>query len=65
MTGFEFDTGTTPGTNRSAPVTDCPSCQGDRFVPVDPEDPHGAYIRCPTCNAPTRPEVKLESWWKE
>ena len=33
-TPFEFDTGTTPGTNRSAPITRCTTCHGDRFVTV-------------------------------
>jgi len=34
MTGFEFDSPPSPGTNRSAAITDCSTCGGDRFVTV-------------------------------
>lgn len=34
MAGFEFDTGTAPGTNRAVPPTRCALCGGDRFVMV-------------------------------
>jgi hypothetical protein len=32
--GDGLDEGTTPGTNRSAPIRDCRTCGGDRFVTV-------------------------------
>lgn len=32
MNEFAFDQNKTPATNRSAPATDCPACDGDRFV---------------------------------
>ena len=67
MTGFEFDGPPSPGTNRTAPITDCPTCDGDRFVPV-PDDKHEVYARCPACNpAPlkTREPVQAKGWWKE
>ena len=53
MTSFEFDRAPTPGTNRTAAVTDCPTCGGDRFVRVveREEDEHReVYARCPECN---------------
>ena len=59
MTEFEFDRAPTPGTNRTAAVTDCPTCGGDRFVPVDQHDRdlgYEAYARCPDCNP--EPEAK-------
>ena len=65
MADFEFDSPPSPGTNRSAPITDCPTCDGDRFVPVT-DDEHGAYMRCSECNPGTeRAATNVEAWWKE
>lgn len=56
MSGFQFETGPSEGTNRSAAVTDCERCHGDRFVEVEqPDLPGGggytaAMMRCPVCN---------------
>jgi hypothetical protein len=56
---FEFDPLPSPGTNKSAPATDCGRCGGDRFVPVNIPAPvvdgrdggyTEAYMRCPLCN---------------
>lgn len=78
MTDFEFDTIPSPGVNRSAAVTDCATCGGDRLIPVGVEgerDKAGnivwereVYDRCPTCNPdPTheRPPVEQDAWWKK
>ena len=64
MTDFEFDRTSSPGTNRTAPAKDSCACKGDRFVQVDDPD-HEVYMRCPTCNAPDRPPVETQAWWKE
>jgi len=67
MTGFDFDSPPSPGTNRSAAVTDCPTCGGDRLVLADATT--DTYARCPDCNrgpAPVeRPPVEADAWWKE
>lgn len=34
MTDFDFGSPPSPGTNRSAEITDCKTCGGDRFVVV-------------------------------
>lgn len=64
MTGFSFDPTPSPGTNRTAPVTDCATCGGDRFVPAT-DDPHGAYSRCSDCNpAPDMRVPVQDARWK-
>ena len=65
VTEFEFDTRPSPGTNRTGAVTDCPTCNGDRLVPVDEQE--SAYMPCPDCHpaAKSRPPVETDSWWKE
>lgn len=53
MTAFEFDRPSSPGTNRTAAVTECETCGGDRFVQITEreEDEHReVYARCPSCN---------------
>jgi hypothetical protein len=65
MSGF-FDPPPSPRTNRAAAVTDCPSCQGHRLVPVDEEET--VYRRCERCNpapATTREPVPVDAWWKQ
>ena len=62
-----IDTPNSPGTNRSAPATDCPTCGGDRFVEVEDAD-HEVYARCPSCNGGStveREPVAEKAWWKE
>jgi len=66
MTGFDFDSPPSPGTNRTAPPTQCDQCGGDRFVLADDTDGYETYVRCTACNAgPQRPPVETNSWWKE
>ena len=65
--GFDFDQPPSPGTNRHAADNGCPTCHGDRLVPVS-EDENGPYARCMTCNAPpqfARQPVDTKAWWKE
>ena len=77
MTGFQFETGPQEGTNRAAAITECATCGGDRFVPVEvtvdgiPAVWDGsdggyteAYMRCPTCNAPPREPITEERRWE-
>ena len=71
--GFQFETGPQEGTNRSAAVTDCTICGGDRFVPVEREHlatTHGeggyteAMMACPSCNPVTRAPISEERRWE-
>ena len=58
----------TPATNRTAPVTRCATCGGDRFVLIDDTDGFETYARCGQCNvAPVkeREPVAEGGWWKE
>lgn len=67
MTAFEFDKTPSPGTNRTATPRSCPTCEGNRLVQVG-DNEHGAYMRCPDCNAaPTteRAPVAEDAWWKQ
>ena len=69
MAGFEFDSTPSPGVNRSASVTDCETCGGDRFVQVverDEDEHREVYARCPVCNPGTeRGPVAPDAWWKQ
>lgn len=67
MTDFEFYSVPTPGSNRSAAITNCETCGGDRLIPVNPDDPHGAYAKCPACHpgATERAPVAEDAWWKK
>ena len=73
MTDFEFDPVPSPGTNRTATTTDCPTCGGDRFVPAHADTPvvadgeggyTDAYMRCPSCNVAVREPIPVDAWWK-
>ena len=74
MNDFEFDSTPTPGTNRTAPVRPCDTCNGDGFVPVELDTPvvadrEGGYteamLPCPACRpSQVREPVETDSWWK-
>ena len=64
---FDFDQPPSPGTNRHAAETSCPTCEGNRLIQVG-DNEHGAYARCPDCNPAStkdRQPVEVDAWWKE
>lgn len=65
MTGF-FDPEPSPGSNRHAEQTDCPTCQGHRLIEVYSDGVFEAHARCPDCNpAPTSARQPVEdARWK-
>ena len=74
MTGFQFETGPQEGTNRAAPASDCETCGGDRFVPVEVPGPKvwgtaevnydEAMLPCPHCNPTLRAPITEERRWE-
>lgn len=65
---FEFDTTPAQGANRSADITDCTLCGGDRMVLVSAEDSDEIYAPCPDCHPLAQGErepVAEDAWWKQ
>lgn len=63
MTGF-FDEVPSPGSNRHAEQTDCPTCGGHRLRLVEDRDGFEVYARCPECNSGGERQPVEDARWK-